>query len=122
LKRLLLDQGLPAGAATRLRSLGWNAVHEREIGMREAGDFDLLARAEAEDRVMVTLDHDFPKILALTVASRPSVVFIRQQHLRSAGIVTTIGMVWREHEKELDADCVVVVSRRGSRLRPLPLR
>jgi len=45
MKRLLLDQGLPARAAGTLRDEGWDAVHVREIGMHEAEDTDILARA-----------------------------------------------------------------------------
>ena len=36
--------------------------------------------------MVITLDRDFPQILALTLAARPSVVLIRQERLRAAEI------------------------------------
>jgi len=79
MKRIVLDQGMPLSAAVILRASGWDAIHVRELGKQKAADTDILADAAADGRVVVTLDHDFPQILALTAASRPSVVLIRQQ-------------------------------------------
>jgi predicted nuclease of predicted toxin-antitoxin system len=122
MRRILLDQGLPVGAVTRLREGGWDVVHVREIGMRDAADVDILAHAATDDRVIITLDRDFPQILALTAAARPSVVLIRQQRLRGAEVAALIVNVWRQHELALDRGCVLTVSARGSRVHPLPLR
>src|SRR6266498_3870237 len=79
MKRILFDQGMPLAAALILRGLGWDAVHVRELGMHEAADTEILAYAARESRSIITLDRDFPQILALTAASRPSVVLVRQQ-------------------------------------------
>ncbi len=73
MKRVLLDQGLPAIAVIFLREDGWDAVHVRETGMRDATDAEILAYAARESRVAITLDRDFPQILALLGAVRPSV-------------------------------------------------
>ncbi len=56
MKRILLDQGLPATAVMILREDGWDAVHTREIEMHEASDLDILAYAARESRVVITLD------------------------------------------------------------------
>jgi predicted nuclease of predicted toxin-antitoxin system len=62
MKRILLDQGLPATAVMILRVDGWDAVHTREIGIHEASDLEILAYAARESRVVITLDRDFPPI------------------------------------------------------------
>lgn len=72
--------------------------------------------------MVITLDRDFPQILALMSATRPSVVLIREQGLRAAAVVTLIESVWLEHEAALDQGCVVKASTRGTRARLLPLR
>jgi predicted nuclease of predicted toxin-antitoxin system len=77
MKRVLLDQGLPAGSALILREQGWDTIHVREVGLSAAEDVEILAFAASQSRVMVTLDRDFPQILALTHAARPSVILIR---------------------------------------------
>ncbi|MGH9809692.1 MAG: DUF5615 family PIN-like protein [Terriglobia bacterium] len=118
----MLDQGLPATAVTALRAQGWDAVHAREVEMQEAADTDILDYAARESRVVITLDRDFPQILALTRAARPSVVLIRQQRLRAADVAPLLESIWRDHEAVLDQGCVVMVSARGSRARLLPLK
>jgi predicted nucleic acid-binding protein len=48
--------------------------------------------------VAITLDRDFPQILALTAATRPSVVLIRRQRLRALELALLIDSIWRDHE------------------------
>jgi len=122
MRRIVLDQGLPATAAIILRDDGWDAVHVREIAMKEAADDEILAYAARESHVVVTLDRDFPQILALTAATRPSVVLIRQQGLRSAALATLLASIWRQHESALEQGCVLKVGARVTRVRRLPLR
>ena len=122
MKRVLLDQGLPARAASTLREVGWDAVHVREIGMHDASDIAILDRAAAESRVVVTLDRDFPQILALTSADGPSVVLVRRQRLQAADLVALVTSAWKDHESSLEKGCVLRVSARGTRIRALPLK
>jgi predicted nuclease of predicted toxin-antitoxin system len=122
MKRVLLDQGLPFGAAPVLRERGWDAVHVRDLRMHEASDAEILDYAARESRTVITLDRDFPQILALTTASRPSVVLIRQQRLRGAEMADLVTRIWLDYESVLDQGCVLKVSARGTRMRLLPLR
>ena len=122
MKRILLDQGLPAKVTSILRTAGWDAVHVREIAMGEAQDVAILEFAARESRVAVTLDRDFPQILALTAAKRPSVVLIRQQRLRAAAVAALLESLWREYEGVLESGCVVTVGAHGTRVHTLPLK
>ena len=122
MKRIVLDQGLPSTAAAILREDGWDAVHVREIEMHAAADSEILGFAVRESRVVITLDRDFPQILALTAATRPSVVLIRQQRLCATELAALIASIRRDHEHTLDEGCVLKASARGTRTRPLPLR
>jgi predicted nuclease of predicted toxin-antitoxin system len=89
--------------------------------MREAADAEILDRAARESRTVVTLDRDFPQILALTAMTRPSVVLIRQQRLRAVDVAALIVSIWRDYEKTIEQGCALTVSARGARVRPLPL-
>jgi predicted nuclease of predicted toxin-antitoxin system len=80
--KLRLDQGLPRTAATGLAALGWDVVHVGEIGMSAAADQEILGRALADGRAVVTLDADFHTNLALENAAGPSVIRIRIEGLR----------------------------------------
>ncbi|MBM3754772.1 MAG: hypothetical protein FJW38_12435 [Acidobacteria bacterium] len=83
MKRIVIEQGLPLTAAPKLRARGWDAVHVSELSMHDAADRDILSFGTAQQRVVITLDSDFPQILALTAATAPSVVLIRMQRIRA---------------------------------------
>jgi predicted nuclease of predicted toxin-antitoxin system len=121
MKRILLDQGLPLRSVHILRENSWDAIHVREIGMRDASDTDILNYAGRESRIVATLDRDFPQILALTSAQHPSVILIRQQRLSAGEVAALIAEIWTKHEEELHQGCVLKVSARGTRVRLLPL-
>lgn len=82
--RLLLDQGLPRSAAALLTELGFDTVHAGEIGLAAASDVAIIDRARLDGRTIVTLDADFHALIALTGASSPSVIRIREEGLRGA--------------------------------------
>lgn len=121
MKRVLLDQGLPPQAAELLIERRWDAVHVRNIGLHEARDEEILARALVDGRVVVTLDRDFPQMIALAAARLPSIVLIRQERLRAAALVELLASVWAEHEEALDAGAIISVTARATRVRLLPL-
>lgn len=121
MRSLLLDQGLSARAAQALREMGWDALHVREIGMAEAADLAILAYAAAQKRVLVTLDHDFPQILALTGAALPSVILIRRERLKTKGLIRLLEEIFESYEQELEAGCILSVGHRSTRVRLLPL-
>ena len=58
MKPIILDQGLPSGSAILLRQAGFDAIHVREIGMKEAEDGQILDYAAGEFRVVITLDRE----------------------------------------------------------------
>lgn len=120
--RVLLDQGLPARAAEQLRQIGWDAVHVSELGLQTAEDVNLLQLACAESRVAVTLDRDFPQILALTAARQPSVIPIRLQGLRAPELCRILSSAWQQYRALLEAGCVLQIGSKGVRARALPLR
>src|SRR6266568_8748762 len=120
--RVLLDEGLPLRAAEWLRKSGIDAVHVREVGLASAPDAQILAAAWNERRVCVTLDHDFHSILAESAALAPSVVLIRMQQIDYVETGQLIARVLRNFEQKLEQGAAVTATRRGIRLRKLPLK
>lgn len=121
MRRILLDQGLPPYVGRLMRDAGWDAEHVREIGMHSASDQEILEHAARDSIVVVTLDRDFPQLLALLGTARPSVVLIRQQRLRAADLMEILTSVWAEYEAHLDRGGVLTVGKHGTRLRILPI-
>ena len=81
--KFLLDMGLAQSTAAFLRSQGHNAVHLREQGLQRMQDEDIIRKAIEEDRVILTHDLDFGRIVALSRESLPSVVTFHLQDMRA---------------------------------------
>lgn len=122
MRRILLDQGLAPRAAAILRKHAFDAIHISEIGMEMAEDVLILERARNEERVCITLDHDFHAHLAVAGHGRPSVVLLRAQSLDAQGQADLIRVVYAQCEEALSQGAAVSADRESIRLRRLPLR
>jgi predicted nuclease of predicted toxin-antitoxin system len=119
---LLLDQGLAPGAAAILRGGGVDAVHVMEIGLDRAEDSDILAAALLQNRVCVTLDHDFHAHLATAGAGRPSVILLRIEGLAAAEQADLIESICVAGAAALGEGAAISADGRSLRIRRLPLR
>ncbi len=122
MNRLLLDQGLAPYAAEILRGYGIDAVHVSEIRMEQADDIQILNRARDDERICVTLDHDFHVHLALAGNGRPSVVLLRVQGLDARGQAALIQSGCLQCENALSEGAAVSADRESIRVRRLPFR
>ena len=89
--------------------------------MQAARDDEILARALAEDRIVISADSDFGVILAAQEAEHPSFILFREPDLRTApdyiGVLLPALPVL---EPELTAGCVAVFRNHRLRVRRLP--
>ena len=120
--RVLLDQGLAPHAASILRRHTMDAVPVSEIGMEQAEDLQILEWARDDERVCVTLDHDFHAQLALTGHGRPSVVLLRVQGLDARSQADLIRSVSLRCEAALSEGAAVSADSESIRVRRLPLK
>ncbi|MBV9399885.1 MAG: DUF5615 family PIN-like protein [Bryobacterales bacterium] len=90
--------------------------------MDRSEDIEILEFARRENRVCITLDHDFHTYIALTRMSGPSVVLLRIEGLKAAAQVNLIRAVWMSHADVIDAGAAVSVDAVSVRVRKLPLR
>jgi predicted nuclease of predicted toxin-antitoxin system len=89
--------------------------------MHAASDEKILARALAEDRIVVSADSDFSAILAAQEAERPSFILFRDPNLLVArDYVDMLLPVLPALERELLGGCVVVFRSNRLRVRKLP--
>jgi predicted nuclease of predicted toxin-antitoxin system len=120
--KFLIDNALPPVLADLLLISGQDAVHVRSYNMQAASDDAILARALAEDRVVVSADTDFAAILANQQADRPSFILFREPNLLVASdyaavLIPALSLL----EPELASGCVAVFRNGRLRVRRLPL-
>lgn len=115
----LLDQNVFFEIAPLLREAGADARHARELGLSRAPDTEILRFAAEHDWVIVTHDDDYHMLLAVGVATKPSVVRLRVV-LPFREMAHTIPATLRTFQDALTAGAAVSVTPRGARLHRLP--
>lgn len=120
--RLLLDQGLPRSSVQRLADQGIDVCHVAAIGYSRSTDEEIMALALEQERTVVTLDSDFHRLLAISGASKPSVIRIRREGLRGPEAAIPIAQLLEQLREQLKAGAMVTVTERAVRLHRLPLR
>ena len=119
--KFLVDMPVTPLAVTHLRAIGHDAVHAHEIGLARATDTELLDVARREERVLITADLDYPRLLALHQASRPGIILFRGSAFSDTEMLGLLDRVLT-HTPALDlAGSIIVVDRRRIRRRVLPI-
>lgn len=119
--KFLLDMGISRGSVAFLRALDHDAVHLGELGLARLPDPDILARALAEDRVVLTHDLDFGELLAASGGSLPSVVSFRLRDMRAANVNRYLERILEDHQDALRRGAILSVTEGRIRVRSLPI-
>ena len=119
--KILLDQGIPRGAAAALRDAGFDAVHTGECDLSTAPDSRILSIARQQQRIIVSLDSDFHMLMARENATSPSVIRIRQEGLGAEAAADLILSVLETCKDDLLRGALISATQRQVRVRLLPL-
>ena len=75
--RFLGDMGIAGSTTAWLKSKGHDAKHLRDEGLQRLPDDDVFAKAENEDRIILTFDLGFGDIAAAAGTTLPSIIIFR---------------------------------------------
>jgi predicted nuclease of predicted toxin-antitoxin system len=110
--KFLVDRCAGATLARWLRDKGHDVQEVRERGP-DPGDEELLARALADARVLITLDKDFGALVF--AKGKPHSGIVRLPDVPAAGRIALFERLLATHQQELANGAVITV--RGDRVR-----
>jgi predicted nuclease of predicted toxin-antitoxin system len=119
--KFLIDNALSHLLAFHLRNSGHDAVHVRDYRLHAAEDEIVLARADAEGRVLVTTDTDFGDLLAESGSKGPSMILFRRTSGEPDVQFELLRRILEGLAESLKDGCIVVVEPRKVRIRTLPI-
>jgi len=120
--RFLIDNAVSPLVARGLRELGHDAVHVRDVGLRDASDETVFARAAEENRAIVSSDTDFGTLLALSNARKPSVLLFRHAAPRNPRLqVGVLKANLPQLTEDLETESIVAPDGARIRVRRLPV-
>jgi predicted nuclease of predicted toxin-antitoxin system len=84
-------------------------------------DARVVEKARRENRVVLTHDLDFGRLLALSGEGTPSVITFRLSDMRPQSVLEGLSLVLAEYRDALEGGAAAVVGNRGVRCRQLPI-
>jgi predicted nuclease of predicted toxin-antitoxin system len=120
--KFLIDMPASPTLVMWLSLRGHNAVHAQEIGLATVGDSLILARARTEGRIVITVDLDFGRMLALSEAEGPGVILFRGGNYSEIEMQDLLARVLDSVAEEVMAKAICVVDKKRIRMTRLPLR
>jgi predicted nuclease of predicted toxin-antitoxin system len=119
--KFLVDMPLSPAVARWLEQEGHDAVHAYDIGLSHASDEEVLHKAREEERVVVTADLDYPRLLALSGAGGPGLILFRGGDYGEKQIIELMGRVMASIPAPEFSSSVIVVDKKRIRKRRLPI-
>jgi predicted nuclease of predicted toxin-antitoxin system len=120
--KFLLDMPVSALLLDVLRVHGHEGVHAYQIGKGRATDGELLEIARQENRVVITADLDFPRLLALSSAAGPGLILFRGGNYSDVEMCDLLERVIKEVSVETLESSVCVVDKKRIRITQLPIK
>ena len=119
--KFLLDMPVSSMLLEVLDFHGHEGVHVHQIGKDRAADSELLEIARLEDRIVITADLDFPRLLALSLAKGPGVILFRGGNYSDTEMCDLLERVLIEVSSEVLESSICVVDRNRIRFTRLPI-
>jgi predicted nuclease of predicted toxin-antitoxin system len=119
--KFLADMGLAHNTMVFLRSQGHDALHLRDQGLQRLSDNEIIEKARAENRIILTHDLDFGRIIALSGAQIPSVITFRLANMKPTAVNQHLSEILARFAPKLERGALISVSEWSVRVRSLPI-
>lgn len=118
--KFLVDMPLSPELAAWIVQQGHDAIHASHVGLDRSADPVILDRARNEQRVVVTADLDYPRLLALARAEGPGLILFRGGNYSEQESVERLARVFETIPLEELPTSLVVIEKGRIRRRRLP--
>ena len=119
--KFIVDMPLSPDLAEWLNQQGHDAAHAFQSGFAEASDEAILAWARREQRVVITADLDYPRLLALTQSEGPGIILFRGGNYSERETVQRLRRLLAIVPHNELPNTIVVIEKYRIRRRRLPL-
>jgi predicted nuclease of predicted toxin-antitoxin system len=119
--KFLIDMPLSPALAVWLTQQGYDAIHALDIGLDRAPDEVILKHAKNEQRVVVTADLDYPRLLALAQAEEPGLILFMGGCFNEQHVVERLARALELVPLEELPHSIVVIEQNRIRRKRLPL-
>jgi predicted nuclease of predicted toxin-antitoxin system len=117
----LLDMPVSPLLLEVLQAYGHEGVHASQIGKQRASDQELLELARCENRIIITADLDFPRLLALSLATGPSLILFRGGNYSDREMCQLLEKVLKQVSPIDLEHAICVVDKKRIRVTQLPV-
>ena len=119
--KFLVDMALSPGLSAWLGSHGHDAVHASQLGLDQAPDNIVLQTALSQNRIIVTADLDFPRLLASLRTDGPGLILLRGGNYSEGEALACARRVLAVVGPEELPSSILVVDQNEIRKRRLPV-
>jgi predicted nuclease of predicted toxin-antitoxin system len=104
----LLDMGVSYKVARWLNDIEHDAIHLSDQGLNKLSDDQIIEKAVAENRIILTADVDFGQLLAFKKSSPASVIQFRIFDLTPENIIPKLELIFDRFLEELNNEPVII--------------
>jgi predicted nuclease of predicted toxin-antitoxin system len=117
--RLLVDQDIYKITIDHLREWGHDLLTAKELGLEQVQDEDLLKRAQAENRLLLTRDKGFGGLVFLNKELSTGVILLRMTPTSAEEVHHQLHRLLEEHSEDELRNVFCVVEPHRHRIRRL---
>ena len=119
--RFLVDACVDVGVNRWLVERGHESIHLRDQQLQRLPDEDIFTKADAEKRVIVTIDLDFNEILSFSGGKIVSTITFRVRNTRAVFLIKRLQSVLPHVISFLENGAIVIIEDARYRVRQLPI-
>jgi len=108
--KLYLDQMLQLDVARALYDEGHDVMRASEVGQARADDYEILQKAIAKNRILVSLDEHFGDWVILPLSKHPGVIRLKVNPTTSRNIINLLLPFLRLHSSAQFKNHLVILS------------